>query len=86
MGELTEREQAVLAFEKQRWTYAGAKESAIRDIFGCSATRYYQELNGLIDRPEAFVAEPQLVSRLRRVRDQRRARGRRTRPAELPRV
>ncbi len=74
MRDLTEREQAILAFERQRWNHEGAKETAIRDIFGCSATRYYQERNALIDRPEALVAAPQVVNRLRRLRAQRQAR------------
>ena len=65
---LTEREHEVLTFERQWWKYAGAKEQAIRDLFGMSATRYYQVLNGLIDRPEALVADPMLVKRLRRLR------------------
>ena len=68
---LTEREVAVLAFERQWWKYAGAKESAIRDLFDMSATRYYQVLNALIDRPEALVADPMLVKRLRRLRSTR---------------
>ena len=67
-GELTERDRAVLAFERQWWKYAGAKEQAVRDLFGLSATRYYQLLNALIDRPEALVADPMLVKRLRRLR------------------
>ncbi len=50
---LSERERAVLTFEKQNWKYAGAKEQAIRDRFEMSASRYYQLLNGLLDRPEA---------------------------------
>jgi hypothetical protein len=66
--ELTEREQAVLAFERQWWKYAGAKEQAIRDLFDMSATRYYQVLNALIDRPEAMTFDPMLVKRLRRLR------------------
>ena len=33
-----------------------------------SATRYYQVLNALIDPPEALVADPMLVKRLRRLR------------------
>jgi hypothetical protein len=37
-----------------------------------SATRYYQLLNLLIDRPEALAHDPMLVKRLRRVRSQRR--------------
>ncbi len=67
-SDLTERELAVLAFERQWWKYAGAKESAIKDLFDMSATRYYQVLNALIDRPEALIADPMLVKRLRRLR------------------
>jgi hypothetical protein len=65
---LTEREQEILAFERQWWKYAGAKEQAIRDLFDMSATRYYQVLNALLDRPEALVFDPMLVKRLRRLR------------------
>ena len=68
---LDERDRAVLEFERQWWKYAGAKEQAIRDLFGISATRYYQLLNALIDRPEALVADPMLVKRLRRLRTTR---------------
>jgi hypothetical protein len=58
----------MLAFERQWWRHAGAKEQAIRDRFGISATRYYQVLNALLDRPEAVAYEPQIVNRLRRLR------------------
>lgn len=68
---LSERERAVLAFEKQQWKYSGAKEQAIRDRFEMSATRYYQVLNALLDRPEAQECEPALVKRLRRLRASR---------------
>jgi hypothetical protein len=70
-GSLTEREREILAFERQWWKYAGAKETAIRDLFDLSATRYYQTLNALIDRPEALVHDPMLVKRLRRLRTTR---------------
>ncbi|MFY1596782.1 DUF3263 domain-containing protein [Micromonospora sp. WMMD737] len=73
---LTERERGILAFEQQWWRHAGAKEQAIRDTFGLSATRYYQLLNGLLDNPAALAAEPVLVGRLRRLRSSR-ARNRR---------
>nr|MDT0664200.1 DUF3263 domain-containing protein [Micromonospora sp. DSM 115978] len=69
---LPERDRRILEFEKHWWRYAGAKERAVRDEFGMSATRYYQVLNALIDSPEALVAEPMLVRRLRRLRAQRR--------------
>ena len=68
---LTEREVEVLSFERQWWKYAGAKEAAIRELFDMSATRYYQVLNALIDKPEALVADPMLVKRLRRLRSTR---------------
>ncbi len=58
----------MLAFERQWWRHAGAKEAAIKERFGLSATRYYQVLNGVIDRPEALAVDPLLVRRLRRMR------------------
>ena len=68
---LSSREQEMLAFERQWWRYAGAKEQAIREQFGISATRYYQALNNVIDRPEALATDPMLVKRLRRLRSSR---------------
>jgi Protein of unknown function (DUF3263) len=68
---LSDRDREILAFERQWWKYAGAKEQAVRDLFDMSATRYYQVLNALIDTPEALVADPMLVKRLRRLRASR---------------
>jgi hypothetical protein len=65
---LCERDLLILEFERQWWKYAGAKEQAMREKFDMSATRYYQALNALIDRPEALEADPMLVKRLRRLR------------------
>ena len=73
MNELTETERAMLTFERQWWRQPGAKEQAMRDLFGMTATRYQQLLNKLIDRPEALAAEPLTVNRLRRLRDERAA-------------
>ena len=67
-SELGERDADILAFERQWWKFAGAKEQAIRDKFAMSATRYYQVLNALIDKPEALAQDPLLVKRLRRLR------------------
>ncbi|CPY99377.1 Fis family transcriptional regulator [Mycobacteroides abscessus] len=44
---LSRREHDILAFERQWWKYAGSKEDAIKELFGMSATRYYQVLNAL---------------------------------------
>ncbi|MQY23769.1 DUF3263 domain-containing protein [Nocardia macrotermitis] len=68
---LDRRELDILDFERKWWKYAGAKEEAIRELFGMSATRYYQVLNAVVDKPEALVADPMLVKRLRRLRASR---------------
>ncbi len=65
---LSRREHEMLAFERQWWRHAGAKETAIRERFGMAPTRYYQALNALVDRPDAWAADPLVVGRLRRVR------------------
>ena len=70
-AELSDRDREILAFERQWWKYAGAKEQAIKELFDMSATRYYQVLNALIDTPDAVAADPMLVKRLRRLRASR---------------
>lgn len=68
---LTERDAAILEFEKSWWRTGVAKEQEIQDRFGMSVARYYQVLNGLLDNPDALMAEPLLVKRLRRLREAR---------------
>lgn len=70
MPELTELDRQILALER-RGLRAAAKERAMADL-DVPATRYYQLLNELIDRPEALRAEPVMVGLLRSRRDQRR--------------
>ncbi len=74
MDPLTDLDRDVLAFERLRWNYAGAREAAIRERFGLSAARYAQLVLTVIDKPAALAAEPVLVKRLRRLRDTRRQR------------
>jgi len=66
--ELSERDRKIIAFERQWWKYAGAKEQAISELFEMNATRYYQVLNALIDNPAALAADPMLIKRLHRLR------------------
>jgi hypothetical protein len=68
---LSERDHEILELEKMWFKYAGAKEQAIRDRFDMTTTRYYQVLNALVDTESALAAEPVLVKRLRRLREQR---------------
>jgi hypothetical protein len=68
---LSDLEFRILEFERSWWRFAGAKESAIKELFDLSAPRYYQILNDLIDRQDALEASPMLVKRLRRLREAR---------------
>lgn len=68
---LGDREWELLAFERQWWKHPGAKEKAIRELFDMSASRYYQLLNAVVDKPAALRADPMLVKRLRKVRASR---------------
>ncbi|HCX84008.1 MAG TPA: DUF3263 domain-containing protein [Micrococcales bacterium] len=81
---LTDTERAVLEFERGWWRHGGAKESAIAELFGMTATRYYQTLNVLIDSPAALAADPMLVKRLRRLRAQRQQARQARRLTDLP--
>ena len=65
---LSERDRRIIDFERQWWKYAGSKETAIKELFDMSSTRYYQVLNALIDLPAALEHDPMLVKRLRRQR------------------
>ena len=71
--ELTDREVAILDFERTPWEVAGSKESAIRERFGISPSRYYQIRDSLLDRGEALEYDPLLIRRLRKSRIKRRS-------------
>jgi hypothetical protein len=69
---LTDRDRAILDFERSWWTETGPKDTAIRERFELSGTRYYQLLTELLDDPDALEYDPLLIRRLRRVRERRR--------------
>jgi len=69
---LSDRDKAMLDFERTWWTEAGPKELAIRERFELSATRYYELLNALLESDDAMAYDPLVVRRLRRLRERRR--------------
>ena len=69
---LTDRDRAILDFERSWWTADGVKEALIEDRLGLTSSRYYRQLNELLDRPEALEHDPLVVRRLRRLRERRR--------------
>jgi hypothetical protein len=69
---LTDRERAILDFERSWWSEDVEKEVLVSERFGIDTAEYYRLLNDLIDRPEALAHDPLSVRRLRRLRDRRR--------------
>ena len=69
---LTDRDRAILDFERSWWSEPGKKELAIRERLDLSTTRYYEILRHLVDVPEAYDYDPLTVMRVRRQRDRRR--------------
>jgi hypothetical protein len=69
---LSERDRAILDFERVWWTEPGPKELAIRSRFDLSPARYYQVLGELLQSSDAVSYDPLVVRRLRRLRDRRR--------------
>ena len=70
--DLTERERAMLAFERRWWRYGATRASAARQRFGLGPGEYSRIITTLVDRPAALAHDPVLVRRLRRMRDSRR--------------
>ena len=65
---MTELEQRILNFENAH-PHSRPTAQQIRDEFGITKTRYTQLLYRLIDTREALEADPVLVHRLQRIRD-----------------
>jgi hypothetical protein len=69
--ELTDRERAILDFERAWPPDRRGKGRAVRVAFGFTPARYYQVLAELVDRPAARRYDALLVLRLRRRRRDR---------------
>ena len=68
MDDLTQKERDILDFERSWWKHAGVKEQAIKERFEMSATKYYQLLNEILEKPAALAYDPILTKRLKRLR------------------
>lgn len=69
---LTDRDRAILDFERGWWLEAEPKEAAIRTRLDLSPSRYRALLAAIVDDPEALSIDPLLVRRLRKKRDTKR--------------
>ena len=69
---LTDRDRAILDFERTWWSEPGPKGAAIQARIGLSPTSYYRLLADLIGSAEAEAYDPLVVRRLRKLRSSRR--------------
>jgi len=70
---LSDRERAILDVESRFWRHAGVKEDHVRERLGLTPLMYYQRVNALLGRPEAWEYAPAACARLDRLRSGRRA-------------
>lgn len=70
--DLSDRDRAILDFERAWWVEPGSKEEAIKARLDLSATRYYELLGDLVESPAAEEYDPLVVRRVRRARSRRR--------------
>ena len=80
---LTERDRAIIDFERTWWSHDASKETMIRERLDLSTTRYYEILGELAESREAYAFDPLVIRRVRKMRTQRR-RARFERPLEQP--
>lgn len=75
MNSLSDQDRAVLEFERLRWpkSHAGARDGEILRRFGWTPSRYALVLNRVLEEPAALAYDAQLVNRLRRLKEQRKA-------------
>ena len=75
MSALTPQEAETLAHARHVETLPddGSRHRYVREQLRLPYTTYLQRLNRLLDSPQALAAEPELVYRLRRIRDHRNA-------------
>lgn len=69
---LSDRDKALLDFERSWWTFESPKDLLIAERFCSTPDEYAVELEQLADRPEALAYDPLVVRRLARQRDRRR--------------
>jgi len=70
---LTAWQMEILEFERATWSKPGRRAEAVIERFGHNITRHIQVVHALITLPAAQAYDPQLVARLRRIQDARKA-------------
>lgn len=70
---MTIRERMALDLAGRHYRYGGVLEADVREQLGMSLAQHAQMVRVLLDRADVEAEAPQLVHRLRRLREQRAA-------------
>jgi hypothetical protein len=62
---LTDQQKAMLDLASEKFKYAGSLDSAAMERFGMTPTRYWQEVNRLIQTEAAVAYRPATVAQLK---------------------
>lgn len=73
MRSLTDRQRAMLDFERTWWQFDEPREALIATRFGCTAEAYATELAIVLELPAALAHDPMVVRRHHRRRVRRRS-------------
>ncbi|MGO3325423.1 DUF3263 domain-containing protein [Gordonia sp. (in: high G+C Gram-positive bacteria)] len=68
---MNDEDRDILDLSRREFRSPQAHAEAVGSVLGMSITRYFQELNRLVDDPEALAYSPTVVKRLRRARRRR---------------
>lgn len=71
MEPITEQDQGILALAGAQFKYPAAREQQAREDYDLSGTRFWQEVNRILDLPAARAWDPHTVARLNEQRQQR---------------
>jgi len=69
---MTEQDQQILRLAVAPFKYPAARERRAREEFDLSGVRFWQEVNRILDMPDAHAWDPHTVGRLKGQRVQRR--------------
>ncbi|MDQ0756129.1 DUF3263 domain-containing protein [Arthrobacter sp. B3I4] len=74
MDTLTGRDKGLIRLAAAPFKYPAARERQAREEYALSGTRFWQEVNRILDLPDAYAWNPQAVGRLKDQRTQTRQR------------
>lgn len=70
MDELSDVDHGILLLAAARYRWEANREQVALERFGLGPVAFWCRVNRLIDTPGAALAEPAIVARLRRLREQ----------------